>query len=230
MYLIANICSEKSVEKLIRKAAEMGYAPAQAWLSTICGTLREKLAWAEKAAAQGDRDGLFMLGFALLSGSDADRARALRLFADAAELGHVVAPSYYFRCAVTFTGGMEALSWLGQTFVRKSDELVSLFVGEASLHRARISGYIVFEVGESLRFHPSMIRKRSREGSNLSFVELALAFHRESCECAKQAIYCWIWVARRNKIVIAKMLWADRIAWAHGMVHERNQKFARIQK
>jgi hypothetical protein len=42
---------------LLRRAAELGYAPAQALLSVCCRSEDERMAWAEAAASQGDRNG-----------------------------------------------------------------------------------------------------------------------------------------------------------------------------
>jgi TPR repeat protein len=73
----------------LRRAAEMGYAPAQARLaSTVEGA--EKFRWAELAAAQRDRFGILMLGHCFFDGDGCapDRAKAIELYRQAAEMEH----------------------------------------------------------------------------------------------------------------------------------------------
>ncbi len=65
----------------MRRAAELGlYAPAQARLAAETRGV-ERFAWAESAAAQGDRDGLTALGQChAVGGCEKNEARAMDLF------------------------------------------------------------------------------------------------------------------------------------------------------
>jgi hypothetical protein len=84
---------------LIKAAVEAGYAPAQALLSEE--TDREPFLWASRAAAQGNRVGIYRMGVILSeapSGTE-DRARAIELFREAAELGE---PRAQYRVGLTF--------------------------------------------------------------------------------------------------------------------------------
>lgn len=49
----------------------------------------------------------------------------------------------------------------------------------------------------------------------------AVALHGEWCEKAKQAIQFWVWASKNEldvhkdtRLLIAKLLWADRAAWS----------------
>jgi TPR repeat protein len=85
-------CNAEWDEDEVRRAADLGDAFAQAELAwrTIG---QERFRWAEKSAAQGERDGLFWLGFCFHRGSgcvkDLKKAKESYLFA--AELDHVSA-------------------------------------------------------------------------------------------------------------------------------------------
>jgi hypothetical protein len=85
-------------EELVQRSAEMGYAPAQAKMTE--STDAEKgFAWAEKAAAQGDRAGLNMLGWGLSLGigCSADSNEGLLFYKEAAEPGDANAQYSYGR-------------------------------------------------------------------------------------------------------------------------------------
>ncbi len=77
-------CQER-VDRLVRRAAERGYAPAQAKLGLRCAP--DRLLWVERSAAQGWRDGQYELARCLWNGQDclADQPRAVALFRAAAE-------------------------------------------------------------------------------------------------------------------------------------------------
>jgi TPR repeat protein len=61
-------------EDLLLRAAEMGYAPAQAGLVAFMVRDGESaFRWAERAAAQFDREGLFRLGRCLHRGTGCPR-------------------------------------------------------------------------------------------------------------------------------------------------------------
>ncbi len=79
---------------LLQRAAELGYAPAQAWVAGQCDA---NFAWAEKAAAQGDCDGLRWQAWCFWNGNgcEKDEQRALEMYNEAAELGHVEAQVSY---------------------------------------------------------------------------------------------------------------------------------------
>jgi TPR repeat protein len=74
----------------LERAAEMGYAPAQAHLAMSAGFAREAalaFSCAQTAAAAGNRAGIFQLAdcFDIGRGCNVDKARALELLRSAAE-------------------------------------------------------------------------------------------------------------------------------------------------
>jgi hypothetical protein len=96
---------------MLRRAAEAGYAYAQARMSrhtsgegncVIClfwfhvSLFLERLSWARKAAAQGERDGYFYCGICLEEGEgcETDLESAKENYLLAAKLGHVHAMRY----------------------------------------------------------------------------------------------------------------------------------------
>ncbi len=98
-------------------AAELAYAPAQAAWARICYN-EERFAWAEKAAAQGSRLGLFLLGQFLWNGTscEMDHDRAVRLWKEAAELGDRCAQFHYGRSAFS-ENDRQRYHWWGKSAV-----------------------------------------------------------------------------------------------------------------
>jgi TPR repeat protein len=76
----------------IRRDAELGDAFAQAWMARQAVS-EECFWWAEKSAAQGERDGFFVLGDCCRRGTgcEQDAERAKKNYLVAAELRHVYA-------------------------------------------------------------------------------------------------------------------------------------------
>jgi TPR repeat protein len=74
----------------IRRAADLADAFAQAWMAGQVGG-EESFQWAEKSAAQGERDGFYYLGDCYRDGRGCEKSveRAKRNFLVAAELGNV---------------------------------------------------------------------------------------------------------------------------------------------
>jgi TPR repeat protein len=99
---------------VLRRAAEMGYAPAQASLSEECEG-EECFMWAERAAAQLDRNGLFQLGrrFRLECGCAKNEGKVNELYRQAAELEHSYAQWFYGGSAFG-EHDWERFSWWGR--------------------------------------------------------------------------------------------------------------------
>jgi TPR repeat protein len=86
------------------RAAELGYAPAQAELAELLSNTGDRetaFLWAQQSAAQGDRSGLYQLGNCCLYGYGCARslATAIALFKQSAELGFSAAQHYYGKVA-----------------------------------------------------------------------------------------------------------------------------------
>ncbi len=85
---------------LVEKAAHLGYGPAQAFLAGW--SCSERFEWAQKAAAQQDRDGLLLLASCYFGGIHAcqkDVSKALLLYREAAELENPMAQWDYGQLA-----------------------------------------------------------------------------------------------------------------------------------
>jgi hypothetical protein len=103
----------------VRRAAEMGYAPAQAQLSYDCTGTAEQFVWAERAALRGDRTGINLLGECYRGGFGCavNEGRAIELFRVSAELGHVGAMWSYGE--VSFgVGEWERYHWFARGAMR----------------------------------------------------------------------------------------------------------------
>jgi TPR repeat protein len=79
----------RSLLTLLQRAAETGYAPAQERLAGWSGSGSAAVRWAEKAALQGSRHGMALLGNRVYKGTGClkDRQRGSELMKEAALLG-----------------------------------------------------------------------------------------------------------------------------------------------
>ncbi len=212
----------------LQRAAELGYAPAQASWARECRVI-ERLAWAEKAAAQGDRRGLFVLGRWLWNGigCDQDRGRALALMKEAAELEDSEAQ---------FSLGEHAYSerewqryrWWGRAVAREN-EYAMRYLQKAVLKQLKRwdegkgTGRNVFELGSAFKGHVDVANKLvfggEISGERMQAVQRCIEVHDEWCKAAKAAIECWIGVGRRLEVmkdirlVIAGLVWKHRAEW-----------------
>jgi hypothetical protein len=219
----------------LRRAAEMGYAPAQAELSTACGR-DDALLWATLAATAGDRRGISRLGECYLEGLGCtkDKVRALELFQQAAALDH---PLAQFRVGEMAFGKLawERYYWWGRasargvyvgTFCQAVYSLLRFFerreLGRV-LHTVAVALGPYFDpLAKELYYHPV---------SSAELVKLQRLFelHAEMMNRAKRALMCWSMAGRRlrvvkdMRVVIAKMLWAEAWRWGESE-HSENER------
>jgi hypothetical protein len=203
----------------ILPAAELGDAYAQARIaSETTGTTRFR--WAEKSAAQGERDGLFWLGFCFRAGFGCvkDVERAKEYFMSAALLGEVA--------------GMVALGDLSD----KNDPQRFVWLGKAAakgmrgaflrnlteeVHSGCRNANVVFALGKALKGHIDN-EKRTIFGEGYIFdarigtANQAVQFYEFQLQSHRKAVDSWTIVALRNKVVkdirklIGKMIWDAR--------------------
>jgi hypothetical protein len=144
LYFGAFICwFEKVVKKDVRRSAELGYAPAQAWVAEQSGGL-ERVTWAERAVAQGERDGMFCLAL------HCHKNRSVALIAEAAALGHAFAQCWHAKHNFQSCDWQQCY-WLGRAAPRIKEAAVALL--DALLCDGDSSGRIVFEIGSLQRIH-----------------------------------------------------------------------------
>ncbi len=211
---------------LVQQAAELGYGPAQGKLAGACEGPR--LSWAQKAAAQGDRRGLFWLGHLLWHGEgcEPDRARAIACYTEAAELGD--------RDAQWECGGKgwtssdwQRYRWWGLV-AAQGDEEATVSMLDAATEHLRLfdngsnSGRVVFELGAAFKGHvdvPFQCVFGSHALPDLQEALRCIELHDKGIALAKAAIETWIAVGRRQKVAkdmrtkIARLLWAERADW-----------------
>jgi hypothetical protein len=227
-------------ENLVRRAAYLGYAPAQAEVA-LWSEGHESVAWAEKSAGQGDRDGLYQLGECLWNGEgcDKDANKALLLYKEAAQRGHLWAQLRYGTHAFQ-KNDWERYVWWGRAanqgcpgaqsgLVDVAAELMKLRDWNGRWRR------VLFEVGAACKGHVDVFSRYRNDRAVLA-IERAVALHEEWCADAERAICCWVWIARKKKIVkdirtaIAKMLWADKAFWSETTIRRSRRKWGRKEK
>jgi hypothetical protein len=229
LYFVWVLERELAHEPLVR-AAEMGYAPAQASLSARASTAPEAFLWAQRAASQGDRRGVYRLGkcFAEGLGCAVDIRRALLLYKSAAEMDLKEAMDDYGALAF---GALdwERYLWWGRAIER------GRFVPEFSRSVVRLLPS--FEKGENGRIlHTAapmirgMLEKRPGNWGELESLERTMQVHNAMLLRARHAVDCWSMAGRRLRVVkdmrvmIAKMAWAEVWRWGEKEFAEQEQR------
>jgi hypothetical protein len=213
---------------LLHRAAEMGYAPAQAHLALWYQDRQHAAAfkWASLAAARGDRDGIGMLASCYASGCGCgkDEAIAIELFKRAAHLSDSFAEFEFGRLAF---GGLdwERYFWWGRAathgffaddFCRSALRCLPSF--EEGAH-----GRIVHTMAPLLRNNAST-ESGTVFGSFYSVLQMSefrriVELYDAMLGRARRAIHCWSMAGRRCRVVkdmrvmIAKMLWEEAWRW-----------------
>jgi hypothetical protein len=204
---------------LCRRAAERGYAPAQAARSAASQGAAA-LAWAELAADQGDRTGLFRLGdwfwnkaaegerdrwrLAARDGRTpdlaecaGDRSRALALYKEGAELGARDAQYAYGRHGYRVTE-WQGYRWIGRAAARGCHD-ARWWLAEQSRAHVRLPeggwGRVVFEIGRALRLiagEDGSVPFCATPGTDCArSVRQCVAWHRQWSDAARAGIDCW---------------------------------------
>jgi TPR repeat protein len=208
----------------IRLAADLGDAFAQAWMASR--TVGEKgQRWAEKSAAQGERDGFYQLGYCYLHGfgCEQDRERAKQNFLFAAELGDVYAMVCFG--SLVDKDDPQRFVWLGRA---ASNGDSSFFFNEMSEQMRNFNSgtghpNVVFAIGRALKGH---INNEKRTifgyGNDYSFdayissANQALCLYEFQLQSYRKAVDNWTIIGLRNRVVkdirkmIGKMIWDAR--------------------
>jgi hypothetical protein len=213
LYFGAFICwFDKVVKKDVRRSAELGYEPAQAWMAEQSGG-HERVAWAERAAAQGERDALFCLAL------HCEKSRSVALIAEAAALGHAYAQCWHAKHNFESCDWRQSY-WLGRAAPRIKEAAVALL--DALIGECDTSGRVVFEIGAACKGcidRGRTVFGRRFDEKRMRCAEAAVVLHDRWCDMAREAIRCWMQVARRYlvkdiRILIARLLWKERWVWA----------------
>ncbi len=202
---------------LLRRAAERGDALAMGWMgSRAIGS--EALAFAEKSAAQGDPLGLFAAAMLRGRGSvpmdDEDTRRLLRA---AAEGGWVAAMyEYGWRCGASGEryrwwgrAAAEGMECAGRRMQEEAPEQLALWQKDPTAR-----ALVVWQLGAALRGRVQGDCAQARAAA--ACVKLVDGW----TSSAREALWCWMSVARRLRVVkdvarlIARMCWQDRSLWS----------------
>ena len=148
----------------VRQWAEAGYAPALALLANMTADPRECVALAERAAAQGDRDGLRLLGEFLWTGILCEKnvERANVCLTEAAKLGQ---PEAQFMCGEWLFrhNQKKKYFWLGCSAAHGYGEAVTRLRSEAVRQVKKFAkgrtGRLVSEVGAVCKGHVDFRKK-----------------------------------------------------------------------
>jgi hypothetical protein len=206
----------------IRRAADLGDAFAQADMAWRTDG-EQRFRWAEKSAAQGERDGFFWLGdcYAHGRGCERDAERAKENYLVAAELGHVNA---MVLLADLFGRDQPQRSvWLGRAAAngRSSEFLFEMFDQIRKLNNGTGIAKVVFVIGRALKGHIDM-EKRTAFGYRTSFntyigpANQALHYYEFQLQSYRKAVDIWTIIGLRNEVVkdmrkmVGKMIWDAR--------------------
>jgi hypothetical protein len=225
---IAWLMGDRRQNDLLARAAEKGYAPAQALLSAVCEDGDTSFALAQRAADQGDRSGFGRLGYCLIAGTGciSDSVRAVGLLKEAAELGSSWSQWMYGQLAFS-AAEWEHYHWMalaaakGYNVVEFCESVLALLPrfkkgdsdsGRILLFAAPVVRANVDGAKKELCGRP--VPQRSWEN-----VQRLLRLHEAMINRARRAIDCWSMAGRRlglakdMRVTIAKMAWAEAWVW-----------------
>jgi TPR repeat protein len=206
----------------LRRSAELGFAFAQAWMSGWTEG-KEAFEFAQLAAAQGERDGFYALGWCFLFCKDVqrDQNKAKENFLLASELGEV--------WSMAQVGDLldeldeQRWYWWGRAAAcRVSRSFVHGFVKHVELFKSGSgSAAVMFAIGRALQGH---VNEDARTifnfdddfASCIGPAKQAIAFYQTQIKGTKEAMYAWTQVGIHFNIVkdvrrlIAKLIWDSR--------------------
>ncbi len=206
------------------RSAASGYAPALAALAD-----RDRASfwrWANLAAAQGHRRGLFLVGQCCRSGIDGcpiDHARYSELTKEAAELGDAEAQFEHGQCAFGEDEWQRYFWW--RRARARGFKLTYWHLGEPAQKQMRRfdngarSGRVIYEIGATCQvIHvPRKVEERQRDW--ITSIDRTLALYDKWHAAVWRALNCWIWiaigkgVAKDMRRMIAWLVWEGREAW-----------------
>jgi hypothetical protein len=208
----------------VLRAAALGDAFAQAEMASAWGTpVEERFQWAEKSAAQGERDGVYYLGhcFRHGTGCEKDVERAKENLLVAAELGYVYGMEQF--AFLHDKGDPQLFAWLGRA---ASNGEPFYFLSEMGYPIRNFSSGIghatvVFAIGRALKGHINnekltIFRKCFNFIGHISPANQAVHFYEFQLQSYRKAVVSWTIIGLRNQVVkdirkmVGKMIWDAR--------------------
>ena len=184
---------------------------------------KERFKFAQLAAAQGERDGLFWLSWCFRHGEgcEMDLDKAKENFLRASELGHassMMVLGYLFN-----ESDPQRWRWWGQAAALGDSFLfLSDFAKQVELFNSGSgSGVVMFAIGRALQGH---VHEHARTifssdyefDSRIGPAKQAIAFYEAQIKATKDAMRAWTLVGIKLKVVkdvrklIAKLIWDSR--------------------
>jgi hypothetical protein len=206
----------------LRRAAELGFAFAQAWMA-VRTEGEEKFMLAQLAAAQGERDGLFWLGrcFLLGEGCEKDLDKAKENFLLASELGHVLAMDW-LGYLLGESDPQRWRSWGQAAALGNIWNFLTNFAKQVELFNSGSGSVaVMFAIGRALQGHVNE-QARTIFNNDYKFNSLvgpakqAIAFYKVQIKATTAAMRAWSLVGIHFNVVkdvrklIAKLIWDSR--------------------
>jgi hypothetical protein len=202
---------------LLRRSAELGFAFAQA-RTAVVSEGEDFFVWAEKSAAQGEREGFFSLGHAWKKGKGRPKnlEKAKECFFIAAELGCVFSANN-LGLLMSATDPRRFL-WLGRA---AEGGWTSDFFAEMQkqFNLARRRPKVIFSIGRALKGQLNEEKRKvfgCGDATLFGNATRAFDFYYFQLFSYRRAVDCWTVVGLKNGVVkdirkmIAKMIWEAR--------------------
>jgi hypothetical protein len=232
---IAWLVGDRSSRELLTRAAEKGYAPALAVLSMLEHDKERAFELARRAADQGDRDGLYMLGICFEEGDgcDVDRKKAIESYRRAAELEFGLAECRYGDLAFDRLD-WQRYHWLGRAAAKGYNVdafCESVLTLLPAFKKSQLSR-VLHTVGPVIRGMLSGPGERLIQGRRLADLQRILELHNAMLGRARGAIDCWSMAGRQlglvkdMRVMIAKMAWEEAWVWQPVVRQQKRKKEA----
>jgi hypothetical protein len=207
--------------RLLQRAAELGYAPAEAQYAYRLPD--GQLVWAERASEQWDRKGMWLLGEILffgMSGSLQDSKAGIEWLGRAAELGEARAQVRLGELAYS-EKEWQRYRWWGKASLRGNYTAIVEVLNAATRNE---SGRIAYEVGAAcagrLKMADVTAFGKSVGREELDAGQRCVAFFEKLIAAVRAGITCWLLLGRRlgvakdMRVLIGRLVGEERAVWS----------------
>jgi TPR repeat protein len=227
LYLSARLGGTRD-DELLRRAAAMGYAPAQFMASHTLDDDEERLRLVQRSYAQGDRDAACYLALLCQKGQGCaqDERKGNALMREAAELDSSDA-QYYVGLHQYRKHDWERFYWWGRAGARRFSFFFcsSAIELSESFEKGEL-GRVLHTIVACLRVHLDVAGQKvfgyMQTAEQCRALERMIELQNAVDNRARLAIACWSMVGRRLRVVkdvrvmISKMLWVESWCWSQG--------------